>query len=184
MEDYMIVDLYWARSENAIRQTELKYGRMLTSISASLVPTREDAEECVSDTYMVAWDSMPDERPTYLGAFLSKIVRRISISKYRSMRAEKRGGHDILIDELSECIPSQSDVEREYDNEHLSDVLNRFLLSLDEEKRIIFVRRYFYSESISQIANRYGMTEGKVKTVLFRSRNALKKVLTEEGIAL
>ncbi len=184
MEDHQIVDLYWARSEHAIAQTEQKYGRMLTGISAALVPTYQDAEECVSDTYLAAWNSMPEERPTYLGAFLSKIVRRISIDKFRALRANKRGGAQTLIDELTDCIPSDCDVQAEYDNRRLAGALDTFLRDLDEEKRYIFVRRYYYSDSILEIARRMRVSEGKVKTVLFRTRNALRKYLEEEGFAL
>ena len=184
MEDCKIVDLYWASSESAIEQTERKYGRMLTSISVSLVPSAEDAEECVSDTYIAAWNSMPDERPIYLGAFLSKIVRRISIDKFRAIRSKKRGGADILIDELTECIPSSEDVQTQYDNKMPAEALNRFLLSLEDEKRHIFIRRYFYSDQLDEIARRMNISEGKVKTVLFRVRNALRNYLEEEGISL
>ncbi len=184
MEDYQIVDLYWARSECAIKETDTKYGRMLTSISISLVRTNEDAEECLNDTYISAWNSMPDERPIYLGAFLSKIIRRISIDKYRLSHSKKRGGADVFIEELTECIPSTDDVQLSYDNKLLGDALNRFLLSLDEEKRYIFVRRYFYSDSIETISRRVGISVGKVKTVLFRTRNALRNFLMEEGISL
>ncbi len=184
MEDYQIVDLYWERSEKAISETDTKYGRMLTGISIGLVKIKEDAEECLSDTYLAAWNSMPDERPIYLGAFLSKIIRRISIDKYRALHSEKRGGKDSLVAELTECIPSGVDVQKEYDNKLLADALNRFLYSLDEEKRRIFVRRYFYSDSLDVIARVMNVSQGKVKTVLFRTRNALREFLLEEGIEL
>ena len=184
MEDYQIVDLYWSRSESAIAQTEQKYGRMLTSISVKLVPTVQDAEECVSDTYLAAWNSMPDERPVYLGAFLSKIVRRISINKYRSAHTYKRGGAGELIEELTDCIPSDYSLETEYDNQRLAEALNRFLISLDEQKRYIFIRRYYYSDAIIDIAKQLGSSEGKVKTVLFRARGELRKFLEKEGFAI
>ena len=184
MEDYQIVDLYWAREESAIGETERKYGRMLTSISTALVPTVQDAEECVSDTYLAAWNSMPDERPVYLGAFLSKIVRRLSINKYRAIHAEKRGGVGNLVDELSDCIPSDCDLESEYNNRRLADSLNTFLLTLDEQKRYVFVRRYYYSDSIAEIARAIHVGEGKVKTMLFRMRNALRTFLETEGFSI
>ena len=184
MEDYQIVDLYWARSEDAIRQTQGKYGRMLMGISSSLVPSPQDAEECVSDTYLAAWNSMPEERPTYLGAFLSRIVRRISITRFRSAHAGKRGGAGRLIEELTDAIPSDCDLQAEYDNTLLAQALNRFLRSLDEEKRYVFVRRYYYADPIGQIARALRVSEGKIKTDLFRLRGALKKFLEQEGIAL
>ena len=184
MEDYQIVDLYWERSERAISETDTKYGRMLTGISIGLVHTNEDAEEGLNDTYLAAWNSMPSERPIYLGAFLSKIIRRISIDRYRTSHSEKRGGKDALLNELTECIPSQTDVQSEYDNKVLAEALNRFLYSLDEEKRNIFIRRYFYSDQIDVIARGMNIGVGKVKTVLFRTRNALRNFLSEEGISL
>ena len=184
MEDYKIVDLYWERSEKAISETDSKYGRMLTGISLGFLDAKEDAEECLNDTYLAAWNSMPDERPIYLGAFLSKIIRRISIDKYRVMHSEKRGGKDSLLSELSECIPSSADVQKEYDNKLLAEALNRFLYSLEDEKRNIFIRRYFYSDSIDVIARGMNVSVGKVKTVLFRTRSALRNFLSEEGIEL
>ena len=184
LEDYQIVDLYWERSERAISETDTKYGRMLTGISIGLVHTNEDAEECLNDTYLAAWNSMPSERPIYLGAFLSKIIRRISIDRYRTAHSEKRGGKDALLNELTECIPSQTDVQSEYDNKVLAEALNRFLYSLDDEKRNIFIRRYFYSDPIDVIARGMNIGVGKVKTVLFRTRNALRNFLSEEGISL
>ena len=182
MEDYQIVDLYWARSETAISETERKYGRMLNSISFSLLCSAQDAEECVNDTYVAAWQSMPVERPTYLGAFLSKICRRISVSRYRSEHAQKRGGAVGIIEELSECVPSGESVTENYENGRLAESLNRFLLSLDPKKRAIFVRRYFYSEPIERIASELGMKTGSVKSILSRTRKSLKDMLEEERL--
>jgi len=182
MDDYQIVELYWARSESAIEQTEKKYGRMLLGISVPLTPTVEDAEECVSDTYLAAWNSMPDARPVYLGAFLSKIVRRLSIDKYRSATREKRGGMNAFSQELSECVPSGFDLQSECESKEIAEALNSFLYSLDEEKRYIFIRRYFYSDSIEAIAATLRISQGKVKTVLFRTRNALRLHLEREGV--
>ncbi|MBO5415790.1 MAG: sigma-70 family RNA polymerase sigma factor [Clostridia bacterium] len=182
MEDHQIVDLYWARSESAISETERKYGRMLNSISFSLLSSAEDAEECVNDTYVAAWQTMPEERPVYLGAYLSKIIRRISISRFRSSRSHKRGGAAGVIEELSECIPSGSTVEAEYENGRLSETLNKFLSGLDEKKRVIFLRRYFYSQPIERIALECGMKVGSVKSILSRTRQALKELLEEEEL--
>lgn len=184
MEDRQIVDLYWARNESAIEHTKTKYGNMLTGVSFSLLQSREDAEECVNDTYLAAWGSMPTERPTFLGAFLAKIVRRLSISRYRHAKAQKRGGAEALILELTDCVPATCEPFDDLENRDLADALNRFLRSLDEEKRFIFVRRYFYSDPIDAIAKRCRISEGKVKTVLFRTRNALREFLEKEGVAL
>ena len=182
MEDYQIVDLYWARQESAIAETDKKYGRMLNSISFSLLSSAEDAEECVNDTYVAAWQSMPQERPTYLGAFLSKIIRRISVSRYRTSHAQKRGGASVLIEELSEAIPSSSSVEADYENGRLKEALARFLYGLDEKKRAVFIRRYFYSQPIEQISKAMGMKSGSVKSILSRTRELLREKLREEGL--
>lgn len=183
MEDFQIVDLYWARSESAITETSTKYGRMLTGISLSLSSSREDAEECVSDTYLAAWNSMPSDRPLYLGAYLSKIVRRLSIDRYRAQTAQKRGGNTVS-EELYECIPSCSDVEGEYDEKQTAEAINRYLLSLDEEKRYIFIRRYYYSDAIETIALALGVSTAKVKTALHRLRAGLRRHLEREGVSI
>lgn len=183
MEDCRIVDLFWDRSERAICETDQKYGRMLTGISFSLLASREDAEECVNDTYLAAWQRMPEDRPTYLGAFLSKIVRRISIDRFRSQHRKKRdGGIEVLLDELAECIPDSATVETEYENGRLTELLNRFIGSLNEEKRVIFVMRYFSSLPLGDIAEKLRISEGKVKSVLFRTREALRSELEKEGL--
>lgn len=182
MEDYQIVELYWQRSENAINETDRKYGRVLKRTSYSLLSSNEDAEECVNDTYLAAWNRMPDERPTYLGAFLTKIIRNISVSRYRSKHREKRGGVGNLTEELLECIPDKSSIETDFDNDRLKDALNNFMISQSEEKRAIFIRRYFWSEDISDIALAIGISESKVKTTLFRMRIALRDILEREEL--
>lgn len=181
MEDYRIVDLYWARNETAITESDLKYGKMLKSLSYSLLSSREDAEECVNDTYLGAWNAMPTARPEFLGAFLSKITRRLSIDRWRHDHREKRGGIAAL-EELNDCIPSESSVETEYENGRLARFLDSFLASLPQEKRVIFLRRYYFSQPLSLIARELGMSEAKIKTVLFRMREALRKELEEAGL--
>ena len=182
MDDCKIVDLYWARDEKAISESDAKYGRMLNSIAFSLLSSREDAEECVNDTYVDAWDTMPPSRPSYLGAFLSKITRRISIDRYRRTHRDKRGGIENLTVELTDCIPAENSVADEYENKRLTDALNRFLYSCEVEKRVIFIRRYFYSQSVEDISRVLGIGESKVKTTLFRMRKSLGKMLEEEGL--
>ena len=184
MEDYQIVDLYWARSEHAIRETDEKYGRLLQSISYSLLSSREDAEECVNDTYMEAWQRMPEDRPIYLGAYLSKIIRCLSVDRFRATHRQKRGGMGQILEELTECIPGGESPQEAYENRELARVINGFLEDLDEEKRRMFVRRYFYSDSVDAIANRLKVSVSKVKTTLFRLRGELKRRLEEEGISL
>ncbi|MBQ7336740.1 MAG: sigma-70 family RNA polymerase sigma factor [Clostridia bacterium] len=182
MEDHRIVDLYWARNESAITESDRKYGKLLKSISYSLLSSYEDAEECVNDTYLDAWRAMPTARPAYLGAFLSKLARRISIDRWRREHREKRGGADNLMEELSECIPAESTVETEYENGRLTEALNRFLYGLDAEKRTIFLQRYFYSQPIATVAASLNISEAKVKVVLHRVREQLRHYLEEQDL--
>ncbi|MBQ9086616.1 MAG: RNA polymerase sigma factor [Clostridia bacterium] len=184
MEDYQIVDLYWARSEYAIRETDQKYGRMLNGISYSLLASREDAEECVNDTYLTAWQRMPEDRPAFLGAYLSKIIRCLSVDRFRASHRQKRGGMGQVLEELTECIPGGESPGEAYENRELSRVINDFLEGLEEEKRRMFVRRYFYSDSIADVAERMKVSQAKVKTTLYRIRGDLKRRLEEERICL
>lgn len=182
MEDRQIVDLYWKRSERAISESEQKYGRMLYALSYSLLSSREDAEECLNDTWVDAWNAMPTARPAYLGAFLSKITRRLSVDRWRRDHREKRGGANALLAELEECIPSGEDVQKECENERLREALNRFLAGQSAEKRAVFLRRYFWAQPVSQIAAEVGIGESKVKVLLFRMREKLKKELEEQDL--
>lgn len=182
MEDFKIVDLYWARNERAISETEQKYGRMLHSLSYSVLSSHEDAEECVNDTYVDAWGAMPDARPMYLGAFLSKITRRISIDRFRAIHRQKRGGMGVAIEELTDCIPDTETVEGAYENGRLRDAINRFLHAQPTEKRVMFIRRYFYSQSITEIAAVTCSSEAKVKVTLHRMRQSLKALLEKEEL--
>jgi len=182
MEDHKIVDLYWARNEQGITESDRKYGKILRSLSFSLLSNSEDAEECVNDTYLDAWNAMPQARPTYLGAFLSKITRRISIDRFRADHREKRGGMGSVLEELSDCIPSPDSVEKEWESRQITATIERFLASQSTEKRVIFVRRYFYTQSVAQIAASLRMGESKVKVVLYRLREQLRKELEEQDL--
>ncbi len=182
MEDNKIVDLYWARNEDAIRQSDIKYGRMLKSLSFSLLSSREDAEECVNDTYLDAWNAMPTARPIYLGAFLSKLTRRISIDRFRADHRQKRGGMGNVMEELSECIPADDNVVADYENKRLSDAINRFLYAQPTEKRVMFIRRYFCSQTVAEVASGMSLSEAKVKVTLHRLREALRKELEEQEL--
>ena len=184
MEDYRIVDLYWERSERAIYETQAKYEKMLSGISLSLLHSEQDAEECVNDTYVSAWNQMPEDRPIYLGAYLSKIIRALSISKFRSRHRSKRGGFENLCAELDECVPDNCSIEEQYENGRLTELINRFLGELSEEKRAIFVRRYFYSDSVEAIAKRIGVSVPKVKITLYRMREDLRELLQKEAMPL
>lgn len=179
LQDHEIVDLFWDRQGRAVAETDKKYGKLLYGISFSVLQLKEDAEECVNDTYFAAWNRMPDERPAYLGAFLSKITRHLSIDKYRKNTAEKRGGTDVCA-ELEDCIPSKDDVFSEIENRELARIIDGFLAKLPKEKQVIFVRRYFYNDSIQDISKMLGISVAKIKTTLHRLRLSLKKKLEDE----
>jgi RNA polymerase sigma factor, sigma-70 family len=186
MDDDMILDLYWMRSESAITETAKKYERYCSSIANNILHNKEDAEECVNDTYLNVWDAIPPQRPYVFRAFLGKITRNLSLSKYKSQRAKKRGGDEIalMLSELEDCIPSSHNVETEYETNHVVGLINSCLLSLGSESRIIFVRRYWYADSIGAIAARFQMSESKVKSMLFRTRKTIKKHIEHEGMIL
>lgn len=180
----MIIDLYWSRSESAIKETDLKYGNYCKAIAMNILKNIEDTEECVNDTYLKTWNAIPTQRPNIFPAFLGKITRNLSLNKYREKKAKKRGGNEIelLIDELEHCIPSRNSVEGEYESSTIVEAIDKFLDSIDYENRIVFVRRYWYVDSIAAIAERFKMSEGKVKSMLFRTRNKLRAYLEKEGI--
>jgi RNA polymerase sigma-70 factor (ECF subfamily) len=183
MEDHRIVDLFWQRNENAISETSAKYGKYLHSISYQILQNAEDAEECVNDTYNDAWQSMPPHRPSVLSTFLGKITRRISIDLWRKHSAEKRGGGVIplALDELEECVSGTGDVEGEVERLELKKKLNDFLLALPQTERVVFMRRYWYMDSISAIAARFACSESRIKSMLYRTRNKLRAMLEKEG---
>ena len=182
MEDKQIIELYWQRNEQAIAETDQKYGAFCFGIARNILSIHEDAEECVNDTYVDAWGAMPTARPELLGAFLSKIVRRISVDRFRERHREKRGGIDNSLSELSECIPASGGIEEERDGERIRAELDAFLSSQPKEKRVAFVLRYFYSKSITEIALQLGVGESKVKTMLFRMRQELRERLEVNGL--
>ena len=186
MEDSQIIRLYFDRSEEAISQTAIKYGKYCHTIAYHILHNYEDSEECVSETYWKAWRIIPPRRPRRLDAFLGKITRNLSLDMYRQYSADKRGGGEmtIALEELGECISAPGSMDDNADHMVLTDVLNGFLESLPVEHRRIFMRRYWYVSSVKEIAEDYGITESKVKMSLLRSRNQLKAVLQKEGIAL
>lgn len=182
MEDSRIVDLYWKRDESAIGVTATKYGAYCRKIAMNILYNSEDSEECVNDTYLAAWNSMPDNRPSLLGSFLAAITRNLSLDKYRRSHSQKRGEGqiDVVFDELLE-VASGSSVENEAEAGRLNEAMNRFVHSLNDESRFIFVRRYFYADSLEEIAGILKITEAKIKSNLFRSRNKLRDFLMKEG---
>ena len=186
MKDEAIIELYWARSGAAIDETDRAYGHYCQSIAYGILRIHEDAEETVNDTWLKAWDTIPPERPHYLKGFLGRITRQLSINRLEKETAQKRGAgqYALALEELAECIPDQSRGEDLADLTALRDALNRFLRSLPVESRSVFLRRYWYAQSIVEIAAGYGMSESKVKSMLLRTRNKLRKLLTEEGFVL
>ena len=186
MDDKQILDLYWERSEAAISETSKKYEKYCRYIAFNILHNDEDSEECVNDTYLRAWNSIPPNRPSVLKTFLGKITRNLSLDRYELLNAKKRNGGQmsLIFDEIQECIPSLDSTENIVEEIALTDILNRFLSSLSLEQRKIFMRRYWYLSPIKEIATEYDMSESKIKMSLFRSRNELKKLLEKEGISV
>lgn len=186
MEDHTIINLYIERSENAIVETKSKYGRMLRGIALGILKCMSDAEECESDTYMKTWDSIPPAKPNVFSAFLSKITRNLAPDRYDYIHAEKRGSGEIpmLLDELSECISDGNDVLDHAEKMEIQEIINAFLASLKTDARNIFMRRYWFGDSVQEIASYSGFSLSKIKMSLMRSRNELKEVLEKEGYAL
>ena len=182
MEDKQIIDLYWERNEAAIAETDRAYGGKLYTLAGGIVRNRQDAEESVSDTYMKAWETIPPQHPQYFFAYLAKICRNFAFGKLDWKNAEKRKAEVVaLSQEMESCIPD-TNREEEREGKEIGLALNRFLTTLTLENRLLFLRRYWYCESIAQIAQRYHMREGTVKTRLHRIRAQLKLHLEKEGI--
>ena len=184
MEDNKIIDLFWTRSENAILETGNKYGKYCYSIAYNILANNEDAEECVSDTYMAAWKSIPPHRPSVLAAFLGKITRRLSIDRWRSNTRDKRGGGEVTLalDELEYCVFDPHDIDKAIERKQFVRVLNRFLDSLPDTDRKIFLCRYWYMDSVSAIAGYLGFSQSKITSILFRTRKKLRAVLEQEDL--
>ena len=183
MDDERIIDLYWHRKEAAITETKAKYGRRCYSIAYNILHDRSDAEECENDTYLGAWNSMPPHKPTALSAFLGAITRQLSLDKWREKKAQKRGGEIVLsLDELEECIPDAKSIDDAITAIGLGKMISAFLRTLPETERCVFLRRYWYFDSISAICARYGFGQSKVKMMLLRTREKLAEHLEKEGI--
>ena len=183
MNDKNIVDLYFNRDEEAITQTDKKYGRYCYSIAYNILTNKEDAEESVSDTYMTAWRSIPPRRPSVLSTFLGKITRHISIDRWRERSAYKRGGGEVTLalEELEDCVAGLQNVEMEYERKELIRAYVKFLDTLPVTERRVFLCRYWYVDSVEAIAEKFGFSQSKVKTMLYRTRKKLRKTLWEEG---
>lgn len=184
MDDKMIVSLFWQRDETAITETERKYGRLCRSIAFGILSNHEDTEECVSDTYMAAWNSIPPKRPDNLSAFLCRIVQNFSLNRIRSCLTQKRGGGEaaLALDELAECVAGPQWPEREFEAKELAGAVDHFLSTLPRDDRIMFMYRYWLTLPIDQSAGRFGCKSSRVNSSLHRSRQKLKKYLIKEEL--
>lgn len=183
MDDKEIIRLFNERDERAISEAQSKYGRYCTSVALSILKNREDSEACVNDALMKAWNAIPPEQPHNLAGFLAKITKNICLNAYDQSHAEKRGGGEIplIFDELSECIPDGSNVEKAFEQKELGDVINKFLKTLPEAKRNLFILRYWYCLSVSEAAQRSGFTESSAAVALLRIRKKLLGYLRKRG---
>ena len=183
MEDEEIINLYWLREEKAISETDKKYGNYCNAISFDILQDKEDSKECVNDTYLNTWNSIPPQRPNMLKFYLGKIVRNLALNQYEKKRTKKRDSTvEIALEELSECISSKNDIEKEVDYNELVNMLNCFVEKLSKEKRKIFIERYWYLDTIKNISNKNNISESNVKIKLLRIRQELKKYLMEGGL--
>lgn len=184
MNDHEIIELYFSRDEEAIKQTDLKYGRLCRQISYNILNNQEDAEECVHDAYIGVWNAIPPTRPNHLLSFICKITRNQSLKRLESMTRQKRSqGILVSLDELAEILPDESVADGANDEE-IGKLISDFLRSEKEDVRNVFIRKYFFFDSIGEIAKRYDFTECKVKNMLYRTRMKLKDFLIRQGIAL
>ncbi|MBP1580817.1 MAG: sigma-70 family RNA polymerase sigma factor [Oscillospiraceae bacterium] len=186
MEDNKILDLFWARSENAVTETAAKYGRYCTGISMQILHSTLDAEECVNDTWLHAWNSIPPSRPNILQAYLGKITRNLSLDRWKRNTAQKRGGSqvELMLEELGDCVPAADSVQQEIETKAIAEVISAFLREQPEMSRYLFIRRYWYGDSIADLMEKTKFTESYVKTSLFRLRQKLKKRLEKEEVLL
>ena len=186
MHDKQIIDLFFARDESAVMQTKQKHGAMCFSIANNILRNREDAAECENDTYLALWNSIPPANPQNLGAFLAKITRNLAIKKVREKTAKKRGGAhtDVPLDELIDCVADKNDFDEQLRAEELAELLNRFLDALGRDERNVFICRYWYCDSVADIASHFGFSKSKVKMMLLRTRDKLSAFLVKEGVLL
>ena len=184
MDDTQIVELYWERKECAIEETATKYGSYCHSIAENILHNEDDAKECVNDTWLSAWNSMPPHRPSVLSTFLGKLTRRISIDKWRRNTAKKRGDGQLplVLSELEDCVSDGKSIEEEAERKLLAEVIASFVKSLPETEQKVFLCRYWYMDSVSSIATRFRFSESKVKSMLYRSREKLRSRLEKEGL--
>lgn len=186
MKDEKIIELFEKRDDRAVEYCAEKYGRYCHSIAAGILPSREDAEECVNDTWLRVWNSIPPQKPTRFSAFLAKVTRNLALDRYRAISAEKRGGGEAaaVFEELEECLSGGSTPEEELSAEELARSVNDFVAALPRREREIFIMRYFYVRPVREIADTCGLTPGNVSVILNRCRKKLKTHLETEGYEL
>ena len=184
MDDKAIIELFFARSEQAIRELGSKYGRVCHSLSYNILNSRQDAEECVNDAYLGTWNAIPPARPNPLLAFLCKIVRNLSLMRYHADRMAKRGGgsYTVALEELEGCLASPRTVEGDMEEQELVRLVEDFLETLSSENRVLFMRRYWFSDSYGEIAERTGLSEKNVSVRLARIRKQLRRYFNERGV--
>jgi len=186
MKDEEIVELFWNRSEESVQELARKYEKYCYYIAYSILNNHEDAQECVNDAYYHTWDSIPPQKPNKLSTYVGKLTRNLALNKWEHYNAKKRGLGEVplVLEELQECIPGGNHVEEIVDKIFLEKVFNDFLGTLSKEKRIIFMRRYWYMSSIREITKDFNMSESKVKMMLFRMRKEFRDFLEEEGVQI
>lgn len=186
MEDSQIVDLYWERSELALKKTAEKYGKLCFSVAYNILNNHEDSEECVNDTYLEAWEAIPPQKPNILSAFLAKITRNNALNRIRFLKRKKRrnGQTDILLSELEDCLPSNKSAEDKFDEAYVADIISKYLSSVSKSKAAIFVYRYFFCCSIEELSAKTGYSQSKIASMLFRMRGELKNQLEKGGVKI
>jgi RNA polymerase sigma-70 factor (ECF subfamily) len=185
MNDERIIELFFERSEQAIKEPDDKYGKVFHSLSFKIVNNRQDAAECVNDSYLATWNAIPPAKPNPLLAFVCKIVRNISLKRYEQNIAAKRNSHyDVAMEELEDCLVSTTTIEEEIAERELTGIIESFLDSLSKENRVIFLRRYWFSDTYADIAKQVGLTEKNVSVRLTRLRKELRKYLLEREVLL
>jgi RNA polymerase sigma-70 factor (ECF subfamily) len=186
MTDEMIIRLYFARKETAVSETTKKYGGLCTSLARSILPCKEDAEECFSDACLRLWNTIPPQKPAHLGAYLAKITRNLAFSRWRKLTAAKRGGGEteLVLEELAGCVPGKEKVDDRLNAKELAKAIRAFLDTLPDREQDIFLRRYFYVEDPQTVAQRHKIRRSNVNLILSRTRAKLKAYLTQEGYNL
>lgn len=183
MEDTAIIELYFSRCQTALKETEIKYGRFIYSLANNILSSAEDTEECVNDTYLRLWNSIPPNNPGNFIAYIGKITRNTAVSILRHNTAAKRNSSgDVLLSELEDCIPSRDSINEEADMKYLSEIISGWLKTLDPDMRVLFVKRYWYGESVQELSMQTGIRPAKISSYLFSLRKKLKKVLEEKGV--